>query len=69
MKDRVGKGEVKIKYIPTNKMLSDLFTKYPHGRLFHKIRYFLMIYKYIATLLTGKLSIKERVGDKKTKIS
>ena len=66
---RVEQGKISVKHCFTNKMLSDLFTKYLNGRLFHKIRYILTIYKHISKLLTGKLSIKERVGDKKTKIS
>ena len=59
------KGEVKIEYCTTNKMLADFFTKTLQGRLFIKLRDATMGHKHITTLLTDKFSIKDRVGDKK----
>ena len=60
VKDRVDKGEVDIKYCPTENMLADFFTKPLQGALFEKLRAVIMGHKHISTLF---LSFKERVGD------
>ena len=38
IKDKIGKGEVIIKYCPTGKMWADINTKYLQGILFYKMR-------------------------------
>jgi len=42
VKDRVDKGEVEIHYCPTNRMVADFYTKPLQGKLFHKLRRFIM---------------------------
>ena len=63
VKDRQDKGEIDIKYCPTENMLADFFTKPLQGTLFEKFRDVIMGYKHISTLST---QFKERVGDSKS---
>ena len=58
VKDRVEKGEVKIKYCPTLQMVADLFTKPLQGALFNKFRDVIMGCKPISTLQLKKLKSK-----------
>ena len=60
IKDRVDKGEVKIKHCPTDLMLADYFTKPLQGKIFHIYRDIIMGYKPITDLLS-KIELKERV--------
>ena len=64
-KDRVDKGEFKIEYCPTYRMVADYFTKPLQGRAFKFLRDIIM--GYINTTDLSKFEpspIKERVGNK-----
>ena len=61
-KDRVDKGELKIKYCPTYRMVADYFTKPLQGRQFMFMRDIIMGYKDIKELSKYEIPpIKERV--------
>ena len=62
-KDRVNKGEFKIEYCPTHRMVADYFTKPKQGRSFKFMRDIIMGYVSINELSQFEPSpIKERVG-------
>ena len=42
VKDRVDKGEIDIKYCPTEKMVADFYIKALQGQLFHRLRRYIM---------------------------
>ena len=50
IKDRIDKGEVRVKYCGTDIMLADYFTKPLQGSLFHKFRNVIMGYHHISYL-------------------
>ena len=58
VKDRQDKGEIDIKYCPTENMLADFFTKPLQGTLFERFRAVIMGHAHISTLSTP---FKERV--------
>ena len=60
-KDRVDKGEVSIKYCPTEYMLDDYFTKTLQGKVFCVFRRVIMGYKTISWIKQMLLLKKERV--------
>ncbi len=66
MKDRVEKGEVKVKYCPTYLMVADYFTKPLQGRMFTLFRNVIMGYTHISELIK-LIPIKERVEIEKLK--
>ena len=45
VKDRIAKGEIKVKYCPTKLMIADCLTKPVQGRLFIELRDLLLGYK------------------------
>ena len=64
-KDRVDKGEFKIEYCPTYKMVADYFSKPRQGRAFKFMRDIIMGYKNTNDLSKFEASpIKERLGNK-----
>ena len=50
VKDYVKRGEIQIKYCPTEKMLADFFTKPLQGSLFRKFRAVIMGWKPLSAL-------------------
>ena len=50
VKDRYDKGEIELRYCPTEIMLADFFTKPLQGALFLKFREVIMGWKDISTL-------------------
>ena len=63
VKDRIYKGEMRVKYCPTHLMLANFFTKPLMGELFRKLRDVITGYTSIFDLDPTLLqSIKERVG-------
>ena len=66
VKDRVDKGEIEVKYFPTNLMLDDYFTKLLQGKMFKSFLDLIMGYVHINYLLQAiKFSAKERVDKSK----
>ena len=62
IKDRLEKGNVEVKYCPTELMLADFFTKPLQGNLFRKFREVIMGRKHINTLQEIPLPpLQERV--------
>ena len=59
----VDKGEVKIKYCPTQMMLEDYFTKPLKGKVLKIFRDVIMGYKPISYLNSIPVSIKQSVGN------
>ena len=51
VKDRVDKGKIKIRYLPTHLMLADFFTKPLMGKLFETMREYIMGWKPIEDLI------------------
>ena len=62
IKDRVDKGEIKVKYCPTYLMIADYFTKPLQGRLFNLFRDVIMGYRPLSDILS-EIPPKERVGN------
>ena len=62
-KNRVDKGEVKIKYCSTQMMLADYFTKILKGKVLKIISEIIIGYKLIPSLKSIPVSLKERVGN------
>ena len=64
IKDIAERGEINIKYIPTQLMLADYFTKPLSGTQFKKLREYIMGWKPITELIHAKdvPKIKEDVG-------
>ena len=65
--DRVKKGEITIKYCPTNKMLADFFTKPLQGTLFKFFKDVIMGHLPIQQLIVGTDEIKEHVENPKNR--
>ena len=66
VKDIVDKGEIEVKYFPTNLMLDDYFTKLLQGKMFKSFLDLIMGYVHINYLLQAiKFSAKERVDKSK----
>ena len=64
-KDRVDKGEFKIEYCPTYKMVADYFSKPLQGKVFKFMRDVIMGYKNTDELHKFEPSpIKERLGNR-----
>ena len=64
IKDRVEKGEISIKYCPTNLMLADYYTKALQGKLFNIYRNVIMGYDDISVILDHLDAVsEERVGN------
>ena len=64
VKDRIDKGEARVKYCPTDLMLAHYFTKPLMGKMFKEFWDVLMGYKLIPQLDPTILSsIKELVGN------
>ena len=62
MKDRIDKGEFKVKYCPTELMVADFFTKPLQGSLFKRLSAVIMGEVDLLTFLNNKPSpSKERV--------
>ena len=62
VKDRVDKGEFRIKYCKTEDMIADFFTKALQGHLFRKFRDLIMGYENIPEKYFNITKIKEDVG-------
>ena len=67
VKDRIEKGELDLKYCPTEKMIADYFTKALQGSAFMKFWYVVMGHKHINSLTRenddinwNTMNIKER---------
>ena len=65
IKDRVDKGEIKIKYCATEKMLADYHTKPLQGKVMNMFRKVIMGHETIKWLDQQLSTSKERVGGKK----
>ena len=65
MKDLVEKGDVKIQFCPTEKMIADFFTKPQKGSLFRHFRDFVLGHRPMSELKLWKDAVesKERVGN------
>ena len=61
VKDRVDRGNLCIKYFPSEYMLANYFTKMSQGKVFRAIRRIIMGYKSITWLAETMSSTKERV--------
>ena len=59
--DRIDKGEIQVKYYPTEFILADLYTKLLQGKLFRKLRDIFMGYAPLSSLRIF-FGIKERAG-------
>ena len=61
MKDRIKKGEVEVKYCPTEYMLADFFTKPLQGNVFKVFQEVIMGHKPLSWLKEKLSSTKECV--------
>ena len=65
VKDRIDKGEVEVKYCPSEHMLADFFTKPLQGNVFRVFHEVIMGHQPLSWLKEKLVSTKDRVGNRK----